>query len=84
MGQLTIEIKGMSCGHCLNAVRQALAQAPGVQVESLHLGRAIVSYDPAVTGPAEIESAIERAGYAATAGPPLPSCWRAAPSRSRE
>ena len=67
MRQITLHIDGMSCGHCLNAVNQALASVDGVSVESVQMGRAIVSYDEARTDPARIAAAIAEAGYQAVA-----------------
>ena len=69
MRQITLHITGMSCGHCLHAVNEALASKPGVQLESLRMGRAVVSYDEQITDPAAIESLIADAGYTAIAAP---------------
>ncbi len=69
MQKLTLDITGMSCGHCLNAVKNALASTPGIQLESLRIGRAVVSYEERTIDPAAIESLIADAGYGATAGP---------------
>jgi copper chaperone CopZ len=66
MKDATVHIEGMSCGHCLNAVNQALGKAPGVEIDSVQMGRARVRYDEAVTSPARIAAAIEDAGYKAT------------------
>ena len=66
MTPLALSINGMSCGHCLNAVRRALSDTPGVTVESVRIGRADVEYDPAVTSPDKIASAVTGAGYEAT------------------
>lgn len=70
MPQLTLHISGMSCGHCLHAVNEALAAHSGVQLESLRMGRAEVQYDEQVTTPAAIEAAIADAGYNATSSAP--------------
>jgi copper chaperone len=67
MRRVTVHITGMSCGHCLHAVTQALASQPGIELESLRIGRAEVRYDDRVTSPAQIESLIAEAGYSATA-----------------
>ncbi len=67
MTQVTLSIKGMSCGHCLNAVRQALGNTPGVEIESVQLGQATVRYDEAATSPEEIVAAVAQAGYQASA-----------------
>jgi copper chaperone CopZ len=69
MERITLHIEGMSCGHCLNAVRQALSDRAGIRVESVQMGRAVVSYDAQVTAPSAIESLIADAGYSATAVP---------------
>jgi copper chaperone CopZ len=66
MKDATVHIEGMSCGHCLNAVNQALGQTPGVEIDSVQMGRARVRYDETVTTPARIAEAIEDAGYKAT------------------
>ena len=66
MRKLTLHIDGMTCGHCLNAVNQALVAAPGVRLESLRIGRAELMYDENVTSPTAIEIAVGEAGYTAT------------------
>jgi copper chaperone len=66
MQTINIQIDGMSCGHCLNAVQQALSATDGVRVESVQMGRARVSYDEKITEPSKIEAVIADAGYAAT------------------
>ncbi|MBD0320659.1 MAG: heavy-metal-associated domain-containing protein [Gemmatimonadetes bacterium] len=65
MERVQIEIGGMSCGHCVRAVEQALAGVDGVRVEEVKIGGATVEYDPAVTAPERIEGAIEEEGYQA-------------------
>ena len=67
MRSLTLHIEGMSCGHCLNAVSRALAGLPGVEVDSLRIGRADVRYDERTVEPSRIAEAIDEAGYRATA-----------------
>lgn len=67
MKQVTLHIEGMSCGHCLNAVKQALAAVPGVVVEELRIGRALVAIDESRVTPAAVEAAVTGAGYRATA-----------------
>lgn len=63
---LTLHIDGMSCGHCLKAVSQALAGLPGVSIDSVRIGRADLRYDDSRIRPAEITAAVEDAGYSAT------------------
>jgi copper chaperone len=64
MKDVKIAIRGMSCGHCLNAVSKALASAPGVSVESVQIGRASIRYDENLTDLARVTAAVEQAGYA--------------------
>ena len=69
MRHLTLHIEGMSCGHCLNAVNRALMGIPGVEVESVKIGRADVQYDEQVLDSTRIEAAVSEAGYRATGAP---------------
>ena len=59
----TLKIDGMSCGHCVRAVRDALGEVPGVQVERVDVGTATVQFDPAVARPEQIAEAVRDAGY---------------------
>lgn len=63
MEKLTLEIDGMSCGHCVGAVRRALEGMDGVQVESVRVGEAEVRYDPRTVTLDAIASAIADEGY---------------------
>ena len=63
MTRTTLEIGGMSCGHCVRSVTQALQGLDGVAVEQVKIGQATVSYDDATTSPAAIAQAIEDEGY---------------------
>lgn len=66
MSDVTLHIEGMSCGHCLNAVRRALAEVEGTTIRTVQIGRAEVDTE----APVEVlVSAIENAGYRATATP---------------
>jgi copper chaperone CopZ len=67
MRHITLHIDGMSCGHCLNAVSQALGRLPGVEIESVRMGRAELRYDDSVINPEAITNAVADAGYRATA-----------------
>jgi len=63
---MTLEIKGMTCGHCQKAVTQALAEVPGVKrVVSVELstGRAIIEGEPS---PEVVAAALREAGYEST------------------
>ena len=66
MRDVTLQIDGMSCGHCLNAVNQALHALPGVEVESVQMGKAQVRYDESMASEQAVTNAVEQAGYHAT------------------
>jgi copper chaperone len=63
MTQLTMDISGMTCGHCVGSVKRALQELDGVAVEQVTIGKAKVSYDASATTPAKIAEAIEEEGY---------------------
>ena len=54
----------MSCGGCVRSVRDVLSRVPGVQVDSVTVGSATVTFDPAVTTHEALRAAITRAGFA--------------------
>ena len=66
MQQLKLEVAGMSCGHCVNAVREALAAVPGVKVEAVHIGSATVAFDEAKATVGDLVDAVSEAGYEAS------------------
>ncbi len=63
MTKLTMGIRGMSCGHCLNAVSRALNAVDGVKVEEVRIGSATLEYDPARVTTEKIRDAVADAGY---------------------
>ena len=65
MERLEIAIDGMSCGHCVRAVKDALGELDGVRVERVEVGSAAVGYDAAKVAPDAILAAVEEAGYEA-------------------
>jgi len=65
MEQLNLTIEGMSCEHCVRAVKNRLTATPGVKVESVDVGSARLQYDPSTTNIDEIEEAIADEGYTA-------------------
>ena len=67
MKRVTLQIEGMSCGGCVNSVRNALGRLPGVQVEQVEVGRATFTHDPKVTSLESVRSAIAKAGFDAIA-----------------
>lgn len=69
MSKLELEIEGMSCGHCVAAVSEALGELDGVSVENVRIGSAEVNYQPELVSPEQIVLAVEDAGYTAQAKP---------------
>ena len=67
MSKLELEIDGMSCGHCVAAVSEALGELDGVSVENVRVGSAEVTYQPELVSPEQIVLAVEDAGYTAQA-----------------
>ena len=65
MEHLSLTIEGMTCDHCLRAVRGRLEKTPGVSVNDVQIGSASVEYDPAKTSVDDIEEAIADEGYTA-------------------
>lgn len=65
MEELTLEIEGMSCGHCVGQVTKALSQLDGVQVKTVKVGEARVAYDQREIAMADIARAVNEAGYEA-------------------
>ena len=65
MEKIEFTIEGMSCEHCVRAVRGRLERTPGVQVEDVRVGTARIAYDPAKTNIDDLEEAIADEGYTA-------------------
>jgi copper chaperone len=63
MESTTIGISGMSCGHCVAAVKGALGRLDGVEVREVKVGSATVEYDPRAVSPERIARAIEDEGF---------------------
>lgn len=72
MPTIRLDIEGMTCSHCLNAVNKALHAVPGARVESVQIGRAVIN--TAADGPtaATLADAVSKAGYRATAAVDAP------------
>ena len=59
----TLKIEGMSCHHCVMAVKMELGKLQDVKVEDVQVGSAKVSYDENKVSLEKLASAIEEAGY---------------------
>ncbi len=67
MTSQTFKLRGMSCASCASNVETAIQSVPGVESCSVNFGteQAAVNYDPEKTSVADIQAAVDDAGYAA-------------------
>lgn len=65
---MTLAITGMTCGHCVAAVKKALAAVPGVETVDVTLSppRALVAYDPSRTTVEMLTKATTEEGYSSS------------------
>lgn len=61
----TLNVKGMSCGHCVSSVEGALKGLNGVKSVQVSLedGKVALDYDENLVNDNQITAAIEDAGY---------------------
>lgn len=64
MTTISLSIEGMSCGHCVAAVKSALEAVPGVDVLDVRIGQATLKADDNLSADA-IRGAVADAGYRA-------------------
>jgi copper chaperone len=66
MDTLTLNVTGMTCGGCENAVKRGLGRLDGVgEVVASHAdARVVVTFDPERVSPDEIKARIGAMGYA--------------------
>ena len=57
-------IEGMSCNHCVMAVKKELSKIPALRVKDVRIGLASVEFDESAVTPEKIKEAVEEAGYA--------------------
>lgn len=62
MKQEKLQIEGMSCGHCVMAVKKELAKLP-VDVKTVDIGTAEVEYDENKVSKEDLVKAVDEAGY---------------------
>ncbi len=65
MATRTINIEGMSCGHCIQWINEALTKIDGVNEARVRLEshNAVVDYDESKVTEEMMTAAIEKAGY---------------------
>ncbi len=62
---MTVNVEGMSCQHCVHAVKDAVGALKGVDAVEVSLEKKLVtlSFDPALVGLPAVKGAIEDEGY---------------------
>lgn len=70
MSHLSLDITGMSCGHCVSRVQKTLAALDGVAVRAVAIGSAELDLDAARQTPAAVLAALDAAGYPAVVREP--------------
>ncbi len=68
MAETTIKINGMSCQHCVMAVKKAIGALKGIDQADVSVGSAVVKYDEGKVKQADIEAAVEKAGFTVSRG----------------
>ncbi|MER1985259.1 MAG: copper chaperone CopZ [Solibacillus sp.] len=65
MGNVTLQVEGMSCGHCVKAVETAVTALAGVEKVTVMLADAKVdvAFDAAQVSVEQIKAAIDDQGY---------------------
>jgi len=63
MEKVELKVSGMSCGHCVAAVSKSLSALDGVDVVSVEVGSARLSYDPDKLSRERIAEAVADAGF---------------------
>jgi len=63
MTEANIKIEGMSCQHCVMAVKKAIGGLKGIENADVMIGSAVVRYDESKVKKEDIEAAVENAGF---------------------
>lgn len=65
MEQTTLNVQGMSCGHCVKAVEGSVGKLDGVENVQVHLdqGKVDVSFDSSKVTLDQIKETIDDQGY---------------------
>jgi copper chaperone len=66
MTQKEFKIEGMSCGHCVMAVKKELQKIENLKIDNVKIGSAKVEFDENQIDNQKIIDAIEEAGYKVT------------------
>ena len=67
MTKTTLKVTGMTCGHCVRSVSEAIGGLEGVESADVQLesGRATVVYDASKVTPLDMVGAVREEGYTA-------------------
>lgn len=65
MENITLNVGGMSCGHCVKAVEGSVGDLDGVKEVNVNLeaGEVAVAYEPGKVSVEQIKEAIDEQGY---------------------
>ena len=63
MNTRTLKIQGMSCGHCVMALKKELENVDGLIVRSIEVGQAQVSGDGEQIDEARLQASVDEAGF---------------------
>lgn len=65
MTNKTLDVQGMSCGHCVSSIEGSVGKLSGVESVKVHLdeGKVDVQFDPDKVSLQEITEVIEDQGY---------------------
>ena len=63
MKRETLKIEGMSCHHCVMAVKKELSKLENVKVNDVQIGSADVEFDETKINEKALKAAVEEAGY---------------------
>ncbi|MDH7516713.1 MAG: heavy-metal-associated domain-containing protein [Bacteroidota bacterium] len=63
MVEREFHIEGMTCNHCVAALRRELENIVGLAVKDIEIGTVRVEYDPSAVNEERIRAAVNAAGY---------------------
>jgi len=63
MSAHSLKIEGMSCRHCVMALRKELEKVRGLKVNSVDIGKADISWTGDKADEAALKEAVEEAGF---------------------
>ncbi len=63
MSEVTININGMSCQHCVMRVKKAIDELNGVNSSEVAVGKAKIDIDETLLSRDDVEKTIKEAGY---------------------